>query len=120
MPRYPPRRRRRLSAKTLELIRLARTEHRYGAPRTHVWLKRDHDRHVNTRTIQRVFRDMGIPVLTKMRQRKPRQLKLFEKDAPGDSIQVDVKVIKLKREKVFQYTARDDCTRFRVLLSIGA
>lgn len=40
---------------------------------------------------------------------------LFEKDAPGDSIQVDVKVIKLKREKVFQYTALDDCTRFRIL-----
>ena len=46
---------------------------------------------------------------------KPRQLKLFEKDVPGDSVQVDVKVIKLKREKVFQYTALDDCTRFRVL-----
>ena len=115
VPRYPPRRRRRLSVETLELIRLARTEHRYGAPRTQVWLKRVHDRHVNTRTIQRVFRDIGIPVLTRMRQRKPRQLKLFEKEAPGDSIQVDVKVIKLRREKVFQYTALDDCTRFRVL-----
>ena len=56
-----------------------------------------------------------MPVLTKTRPRKSRQLKLFEKDAPGDSIQVDVKVIKLKREKVFQYTALDDCTRFRVL-----
>jgi transposase InsO family protein len=28
---------------------------------------------------------------------------------------VDVKVIKLKRERIFQYTALDDCTRYRVL-----
>jgi len=40
---------------------------------------------------------------------------LFEKEAPGDSVQVDVKVVKLQRETVFQYTAIDDCTRYRVL-----
>jgi transposase-like protein len=40
---------------------------------------------------------------------------LFEKDEPGDSVQVDVKVVKLRRKKVFQYTAIDDCTRYRVL-----
>lgn len=115
VPRYPQRRRRRLAADTLELIRIARTQHRYGAPRTQVWLKRVHDRHVNTRTIQRVFRDIGMPVLTKTPKRRPRQMMLFEKEAPGDSVQVDVKVVKLTREKVFQYTALDDCTRLRVL-----
>jgi transposase InsO family protein len=30
-------------------------------------------------------------------------------------VQVDVKVVTLKRTRVFQYTAIDDCTRFRVL-----
>jgi transposase InsO family protein len=40
---------------------------------------------------------------------------LFEKEQPGDSIQVDVKVVKLSKDKVFQYTALDDCTRMRVL-----
>lgn len=77
--------------------------------------QRVHQLRANTRTIQRVFREIGVPLLIKTRSRKPRQLMLFEKDAPGDSIQVDVKVIRLKREKVFQYTALDDCTRFRVL-----
>jgi transposase-like protein len=42
-------------------------------------------------------------------------MKLFEKEHPGDSVQVDVKVVKLAKEKVFQYTALDDCTRIRVL-----
>ena len=37
------------------------------------------------RTIQRVFRDLGLPYLRKTRRRRLRQLKLFEKERPGDS-----------------------------------
>jgi hypothetical protein len=80
-----------------------------------VWLKRVHGAHVNTQTIQRIFRDIGMPVLTKTPKRRPRQMKLFEKDEPGDSVQIDVKVVQLQTERVFQYTAIDDCTRYRVL-----
>jgi transposase InsO family protein len=115
VPKYPLTRKRRLPATTIELIRVARVEHGWGAPRTRVWLERVHQLHVNARTIQRVFRDIGVPVLVKTPRRRPRQMKLFEKDNPGDSIQVDVKVVKLAKEKVFQYTALDDCTRMRVL-----
>jgi transposase len=115
VPLYRQRRKRRVSDAIVELARVARLEHRWGASRTQVWLERVHKLRVNTKTIHRVFREIGVPLLTKTPKRKPRQLKLFEKDAPGDSIQVDVKVIKLKREKVFQYTALDDCTRYRVL-----
>ena len=115
VPRYPARRKRRLPETTRDLIRVARVEHRYGAPRTQVWLKRVHDLQVNTRTIQRVFQEIGIPVLTKTPKRRPRQMMLFEKDEPGGSVQVDVKVVKLQRERVFQYTAIDDCTRYRML-----
>jgi transposase-like protein len=46
---------------------------------------------------------------------KPRQLHLFEKPHPGDSAQVDVKVVKVNGRKAYKYTALDDCTRFRVL-----
>jgi transposase len=115
VPRYPATRKRRLPEATRELIRQARTEHRYGAARTQVWLQRVHDIHSNTATIQRVFHEMGIPKLTKTPKRRPKQMLLFEKEAPGDSVQVDVKVVKLQRETVFQYTAIDDCTRHRVL-----
>jgi transposase InsO family protein len=115
VPTYPRQKKRRLPATTIELIRVARTTHQWGAPRTRVWLERVHGLRVNARTIQRVFRDIGIPILTKTPRRRPRQMTLFEKDQPGDSVQVDVKVIKLANEKVFQYTALDDCTRMRVL-----
>lgn len=115
VPRYPSTRKRKLPEITRELIRVARTEHRYGAVRTKIWLSRVHHLHVNARTIQRVFHDLGVPRLTKPPKRRPKQMTLFEKDAPGDSVQVDVKVVRLEREKVFQYTAIDDCTRYRVI-----
>src|SRR5437870_1882026 len=37
---------------------------------------------------------------------------LFEKPEPGDSVQVDVKFVRIEGRWMFQYTARDDCTRF--------
>ena len=49
------------------------------------------------------------------RRRSLRQLKLFEKAKPGESVQVDVKVVKVGGTKAYQYTALDDCTRLRVL-----
>ena len=42
-------------------------------------------------------------------------MKRFEKAEPGESIQVDVKYVSIAGRWVFQYTALDDCTRFRVL-----
>src|SRR5262249_16878852 len=66
-------------------------------------------------TIQRVFRDIGLPRVRRTRKRAPRQMKLFEKAEPGETIQIDVKFVKIAGRWAFQYTALDDCTRFRVL-----
>ncbi len=115
VPRYPPRRKRRIPDAVVALTKIARVDHAYGAGRTRIWLERVHQVRVTTQTIQRVFRDLGLPYLVKTRRRRPKQLKLFEKDHPGDSVQVDVKVIMRGRVRWFQYTAIDDCTRVRVL-----
>jgi transposase len=101
--------------KMVALITQARLEHQFGSGRTRIWLERVHHVRVATETIQRVFRDIGVPYLVKTRRRRPKQLKLFEKEGPGDSVQVDVKVGPRGRTKWFQYTAIDDCTRLRVL-----
>jgi hypothetical protein len=53
--------------------------------------------------------DIRAPHLVKTRRRRPKQLKLFEKERPGDFVQLDVKVIARGRTKWFQYTAIDDC-----------
>ena len=115
VPQYPARRRRRIGEDVVALITQARLEHDFGASRTQIWLQRVHQVRVATETIQRVFRDIGVPYLVKTRRRRPKQLKLFEKEYPGDSVQVDVKVVARGRSKWFQYTAIDDCTRMRVL-----
>src|SRR2546429_187268 len=115
VPRYPRRRGRRVTPRVIELIGHARRELGYGAARTQLWLRRVHDVRVAMGTIQRIFRDLGIPRLRRTRKRVPRQMKLFEKAEPGESVQVDVKFVKIAGRWAFQYTALDDCTRFRVL-----
>src|SRR5437016_11635929 len=87
----------------------------YGASRTQLWLRRVHDVRVAMGTIQRSVRDPGLPRLRRTRKRVPRQMKLFEKAEPGESVQVDVKFVKITGRWAFRYTALDDCTRFRVL-----
>jgi transposase InsO family protein len=115
VPRYPRRRGRRITPRVIELIGQARRELEYGAQRTQLWLRRVHEVRVAVGTIQRVFRDIGLPRLRRTRKRAPRQMKLFEKAEPGDTVQIDVKFVKIAGRWAFQYTALDDCTRFRVL-----
>ena len=115
VPRYPPRRIPRLRAEVIELIRQARQELGYGAARTRVWLVRLHQVRLAQGTIQRIFRDLGLPRLRRTKKRLPRQLKLFERPEPGDCVQVDVKFVRIGSRWAFQYTALDDCTRYRVL-----
>jgi len=104
-----------VTPRVIELIGHARRELGYGAARTQLWLRRVHDVRVAMGTIQRIFRDLGIPYLRRTRKRVPRQLKLFEKAEPGESVQVDVKFVRITGRWAFQYTALDDCTRLRVL-----
>ena len=92
-----------------------RQELGYGASRTRLWLQRAHGVRLAVGTIQRIFRDLGLPRLRRTCKRVPRQMKLFEKAEPGESIQVDVKFVKIAGRWAFQYTALDDYTRFRVL-----
>jgi transposase InsO family protein len=115
LPRYPKRRRRRVPTAVIPLVREARTEHRFGAARTRIWLQRVHGISVATQTVTRLFRDLGLNRLPSRRKRRPKQLRLFAKEQPGDSVQVDVKFVRVNRQRYFQYTALDDCTRFRVL-----
>jgi transposase InsO family protein len=42
-------------------------------------------------------------------------MRLFAKDQPGDSVQVEVTFVRVNRQRYFQYTALDDCRRCRVM-----
>jgi len=114
-PRYPRHRGSSKRRAGLEHIRYARETLGYGAARTRLWLLRTHRIALSMGTIQRAFRDLGLPYLRRTRKRAPRQLKLFEKAEPGESVQVDVKFVRIAGHWAYQDTALDDCTRFRVL-----
>ncbi len=115
IPRYPARRRGRVSAEVIELVRHARVDLEYGSGKAKIWLERVHRVRLARVTIQRMFRDLGVPRLRRRTPRRPRQMKLFEKEHPGESVQVDVKHVRTAAGRSYQYTALDDCTRYRVL-----
>ncbi len=48
-----------------------------------------------------------MPRLRRTRKREARQMKLFEKAEPGESIQVDVKYVSIAGHWASQYTALD-------------
>jgi len=54
VPRYPTRRRRRISDRVVDLIAEARRDLHYGACRTRIWLMRVHQVKVATATISRI------------------------------------------------------------------
>src|SRR5215510_13882067 len=94
VPRYPTRRRRRIPDRVVELIAEARRDRHYGTCRTRIWLMRVHQVKVATATISRICTDLGLPPVQRPKRRRAgRQLRLFEKAAPGESVQVDVKIV---------------------------
>jgi transposase len=108
VPRYPQRRARRIPAEVVHLLAHARRDLQYGTCRTRIWVLRDHQVKVAAKTITRICHDLGLPpVQWPTRRRAARQLKLFEKATSGESVQADVKVVKLGHTKAYQYTACD-------------
>ncbi|HVG53105.1 MAG TPA: helix-turn-helix domain-containing protein [Vicinamibacterales bacterium] len=99
LPRYPKRRRRRVAPELIPLVKQARLEHRFGADRTRIWPLRVHGMSIAAQTIQRLFRDLGLNRLPTRRKRRPKQMRLFSKDQPGDSVQVDVKFVRVNRQR---------------------
>jgi len=115
VPRHPRPRRRRFSDDAVRLIEHAHRELQFGAMRTRIWLDRVHRIRVAAATIRRICRDLGYSPIRRTGPRRPRQPLLFSKEQPGDCVQIDVKEVKVAGKTCVQYTALDDCTRYRVL-----
>lgn len=71
----------------IELMVEARKKHGYGPLRTKIWLERVHKLVAAEATIRRIMKDMAVPRAGRpVRRRRPRQLKLFEKERPGEPV----------------------------------
>ena len=81
------------------------------------YLRQQYNWHVSKASIWRLYREYGLNHL-KYRKRWQRYPQHYEKPMPGDRLQVDVKFLDnldFSGKKYYQFTAIDDCTRFRVL-----
>lgn len=101
-----------------DLIISIRLEKRYGSLRISWYLQRHHNIYVSSTAINNVLKRRGIKLVKKKWLPRISTPKALENLKPGDKMQLDVKFLKRlgkQRKRFFQFTAIDNCTRFRVL-----
>jgi len=100
-----------------DLIISIRLEKQYGALRISWYLQRHHNVYISSSTINSILKRRGIKLVKK--RWLPRISKATDaKFTPGEKMQLDVKFLKRlgkDRRRFYQFTAIDECTRFRVL-----
>lgn len=93
------------------LILKLRKERNLGSRRIHSELKRLYGISFSTSTIHKVLKKHNVaPLNLKRHYRK--QIKRYSSKIPGERVQMDVCKI---ANNLYQYTAIDDCTRYKVL-----
>ncbi len=102
-----------------KIVYLRRSYH-FGPHKIAMYLKRYHDVQISPSGIWRILKrlDMSRLPASQRYRRHVDRWKRYEKPLPGHRVQIDVKFIAPlpgSREKYYQFTAIDDCTRIRVL-----
>jgi transposase InsO family protein len=96
------------------LVLRLRQERQYGVVRLSLFLHRYHQVYVSPPTIYRILKEHRVPRVSQKRYR-PGPTRRRDLHVPGQSVQVDVKHLKLEHRRRYQFTAIDEATRFRVL-----
>lgn len=94
-----------------------RLQGKYGPGRMSWYLRQKYNWYVSKTTIWRLYKEYGLSRL-KYKKRWQRYPQQYSKPLPGDRLQADVKFLDnlgFSGKKYYQFTAIDDCTRFRVL-----
>lgn len=92
------------------LILEMRVNRNLGARRIQTELIRLHQVHLSTATIHTVLSEASVkPIVT---YRRKKDFQRYERPIPGDRVQMDTCKI---APGIYQYTAIDDCSRYRVL-----
>lgn len=96
------------------LVLQVRRERQYGSQRLSMFLERYHQVYISPPTIHRILRDNNVPKIPRRRFRPgPKRRRVIRE--PGRSVQVDVKHLRLRGRRLYQFTAIDEATRYRVL-----
>lgn len=100
-----------------ETIISLRLQRKYGPRRMSWYLRQKYGWYVSKNTVWRLYKEYGLNRL-RYKKRWQRYPQHYEKPFPGDRLQIDVKFLDklgLAGKRYYQFTAIDDCTRFRVL-----
>lgn len=87
-----------------------RIKRKLGARRIRNELLRHYEITFSLATIHKVLTRNNVGLMKRLRRKK--QYKRYQRPIPGDRVQMDTMKV---GPGIFQYTAIDDCTRFRVL-----
>ena len=87
-----------------------RKKRKWGAARISTFLLRTYNIRLSPMTIWRVLKTNNVKPIVK--RRKQADYILYNKEIPGDRVQMDVTKL---RAKAYQFTAIDDCTRLKTI-----
>ncbi|SED92699.1 helix-turn-helix domain-containing protein [Streptomyces sp. TLI_105] len=125
-------------ADVINKIVYLRQHYHFGPMKIKMYLKRYHDIDIACSAVYRILKKLGMNRLpaSQRYQRHDKRYTRYEKQLPGNRVQIDVKFIepiglpeqtaaaapvtgtlpkRRRRAKYYQFTAIDDCTRLRVL-----
>jgi transposase len=118
-PHHSPR---ATQAEVVEKIIWLRQHYHFGPAKIAMYLGRYHDVTISVSGVWRILNRLGLNRLpaSQRYQRRALRWKRYEKQRPGHQLQVDVKFIEPlgqtgRKQKHYQFTAIDNCTRLRVL-----
>ena len=91
-----------------------RKQTNYGPDRLQYHLEQLHNIHLPRSTIGHILKREDLIPPKRLKHRK-KHLKRYQEPNPGDKVQADVKYVpyRVKAQQHYQYTAIDDCTRWR-------
>ena len=102
-----------------------RQNYHFGPGKIAMYLKRYHQVDISNSGVWRILKRLEMNRLPASQKHKAydRRWKRYEKQLPGHRVQIDVKFIEpltpaargKRRQRFYQFTAIDDCTRLRVL-----
>ena len=113
-------------AEVVGKILYLRQHYHFGPEKIAMYLKRYHDVTISKSGVWRILKRLNMSRLpaSQRYKRHDKRWKRYEKQLPGHRVQIDVKFIEPTggvqgrrggRNKYYQFTAIDDCTRLRVL-----
>jgi transposase len=102
--------RQKVSPENEKLILELRRQRKLGARRIQNELLRNHELSLSLATIHKVLSRHNVKPLKPYRRKK--SYKRYQRPIPGDRVQMDTMKV---ATGLYQYTAVDDCSRFRVL-----